>query len=140
MATSILTIPFLGDGEMATSIPSILFPQTELALGVLAWFYRIRPCVLAFGSVLVVSRCVPLFLPKNFPRCARPSFSNCITGRRGGRAKRGPRGAFLYPLQTSSFYIGFDAGIIFVLLEPAICIFSVPVETAKLYFDAKDPG
>ena len=45
------------------------------------------PCGLGFGSVAVVSRCVPLFLVKKFPRCARPFSFNLITGRRGGRAE-----------------------------------------------------
>ena len=61
---------------------SQVVPQTELALGVLAWLYRIGPSVLAFGSVLVVSRCVPwcpaLWLPSGLAFGSVLVVSRCV--------------------------------------------------------------
>ena len=64
------------------------------------------PSVLAFGSTAVASRRLPSLLLNFCRRCARFFFANLSkplsnNRHRGGRAKRGPRGAFLYPHQVS---------------------------------------
>ena len=65
------------------------------------------PSVVAFGSVVVASRCFPLFLLKFFRRCARLLFSlyplkasSQITGAEGAERSEAPE-APRYPLKAS---------------------------------------
>ena len=79
-----------------------------------------------FGSVVVASRCVPLFLLNFCRRCARLLFSlypleafSQIPGAEGAERSEAPE-APRYPYQFSSFRFGADAGIYFFSIHSFI--------------------